>query len=299
MMSSVVRRASFFVVALLLASTALPAVGQQLPYGQENELAIGSDEAFDLWPVDLKINGQVMMAGSAELPEGTVPFFLSLVRRRAGDDPIQIWHVSIGAMEGGPEWPADVNVQAIRFQGGQGLDMSGVHGLWLSAGGQRPAAARLPSPEILRELAGPLRDFVEQGGILFTEADTSPWMGAQACHPGGPNAFPQVAAGLGLVPECVVACPFDSADELPLLSALTISPRSVGVGIPPGGVVVLNGRKMRAYGKPGVLMLAGNTVEPVRRKVLRVATYGQRRINPYLQMIDLTAWRRDGREPRG
>ena len=84
MMSSVAWRASSFVVALLLAVAALPAVGQQLPSGQEREVDAGSDESFDLWPVDLKINGQVMMAGSAELPEGTVPFFLSRVRRRAG-----------------------------------------------------------------------------------------------------------------------------------------------------------------------------------------------------------------------
>ncbi|MCH2183040.1 MAG: Type 1 glutamine amidotransferase-like domain-containing protein [Mariniblastus sp.] len=294
MMCSGAWRKFSIVFVLLMVFAAPSAVGQEAESGQEPQAAARLDESFDVWPVDLKINGQVMMAGSAELPEGTIGFFLDRVRRRSGDAVPKVLQISLGAPATRLEWPDGVEADSIGFESDKPLDLDGVHGLWVTSSGSFDQPLSPLRSKVLQQLADPMREFIDQGGILFADAALSPWLGQMAFQPvDQAGKFPHVANGLNLVPDCLIGCRFEPAHERQMISALTLLPRRVGVGIPAGAIVVLNGRKMRAYGEPGLFYLPANADEPVRRRVLRVGALGQRRINPYRQLLDLTAWRRD------
>ncbi len=246
------------------------------------------DESFELWPVDLKINGQVMMAGSENLPEGTASHFLTMVKRRTLEGPLRVAQIALGQPVDGVRWPEQFEVESVSIETGQKIGTIDFKGVWLTHDG--PLGADGLSH--LKRLDEFLHAFIESGGILFADHEISPWLGQASFRLG--DRFPGVADGINLVPDCIIGSRFKSSDERQMLSALSVFPRSVGIGIPPDGLVVLNGRKMRVYGQsPGVFLLGANQWEPVRRKLLQVAELGQRRINPYLQLLDLTAWRRD------
>lgn len=282
MLHSLYPRSSCVLIAILLL-TGLTVIGQE-PNPQQG---VVFDEVFEMWPVDLKINGQIMLAGSEQLPEGTLEHFLKMVQRRSDQDPSKVVHVQLANPESDLEWPENVEVNRVTLTNEQDLDLAEVSGIWLTPGRQ------LTKQDVqqLNRLSDPLHAFIGRGGILLADQWVSPWLGQWNFRTG--ERLPMIEDGLNLVPDCVIGCGFQSEDEKQMLSVLSVSPRSIGIGVPAGGLVVLNGRKMRAYGeRPATFLMAANIEKPIRRKELRVSGLGQRRINPYLQMVDLTAWRR-------
>ena len=282
MLHSLYLRSSCVLIAILLLA-GMEVVGQD----QSPQQGVGFDEAFEMWPVDLKINGQIMLAGSKQLPEGTLEHFLRMVQRRSDREPSKVVHVQLANSESELEWPENVEVDRVTPTNEQDLDLAEVSGIWLTHG--RPLATQ--DVQQLNRLSDQLHAFIDRGGILLADQWVSPWLGQWNFRTG--DRLPIIDEGLNLVPDCVIGCGFQSEDEKQMLSVLSVSPRSIGVGVPAGGLVVLNGRKMRVYGeRPATFLTAANTEKPIRRKELRVSGLGQRRINPYLQMVDLTAWRR-------
>ena len=282
MLHSLYLRSSCVLIAVLLLA-GMEVVGQE----QNPQQVVGFDEVFEMWPVDLKINGQIMLAGSEQLPEGTLEHFLKMVQRRSDQDPCKVAHVQLANSGSELEWPENVEVTRVTPTKEQDLDLAEVSGIWLTHG--RPLAKQ--DVQQLNRISDQLHAFIGRGGILLADPWISPWLGRWNFKTG--DRLPIIDEGLNLVPDCVIGCGFQSEDEKQMLSALAVSPRSIGVGVPAGGLVVLNGRKMRAYGeRPATFLTAANTEKPIRRKELRVSGLGQRRINPYLQMVDLTAWRR-------
>ncbi|MCH2180189.1 MAG: hypothetical protein MK106_15450, partial [Mariniblastus sp.] len=267
--------------------------------GQESETPTGVsfDESFEMWPVDLSIKGTVILAGSSVLPEGTMDYFLTLANRRLGRRKIEqelpsIVHLSPAypsnnGAAGGVEWPEDYGVPMAKLSEIDNKILSNADGVWLTADGP------LTDVEAIRlaACAPQLTQFIGMGGVMFADSNIAPWLGALRLLPG--KRLPSAQDGLNLIPDCVLMTDFKARDEPQLLSLLSVAPRSVGVGIPAGGLLVLSGRKLRAYGeRSGTLLIAANLFEPVKRKELEVSVLGRRRLNPYRQMADLTAWRR-------
>ncbi len=105
---------------------------------------------------------------------------------------------------------------------------------------------------------------------------------------------PQVAAGWGCLPDCVLATGYTGAPTAKgrLLSVLASHPRTVGIGLAADTLLVLGGRKMRVVGQGGAtFMLMANERQPVRMQTI-VAQQSPRE-SPTQWLIDLTEWRRD------
>jgi cyanophycinase len=108
------------------------------------------------------------------------------------------------------------------------------------------------------------------------------------------NGLPQIAEGLDLVPDCVVAPQFEHtvAGKGQLLSILSAHPRCVGVGLESGTVAILRGRKIRVVGTgTATFLIASNERQPFRSHTLVERASSSR--DPERSLLDLTEWRRD------
>ncbi|MCP4811636.1 MAG: hypothetical protein GY888_03935, partial [Planctomycetaceae bacterium] len=121
MLHSLYLRSSSVLMAILLLA-GMEIVGQE----QDPQQGVGFDEAFEMWPVDLKINGQIMLAGSEQLPEGTLEHFLRMVQRRSDQDPSRVVHVPLANSETDLEWPENVEVNRVTPTIEQDLDLADV-----------------------------------------------------------------------------------------------------------------------------------------------------------------------------
>ena len=104
----------------------------------------------------------------------------------------------------------------------------------------------------------------------------------------------QEAVGLNLTPDCVIQTEFSGSadDQNHLLSVLTKHPRCVGIGLAPNSLLVLSGRKMRVAGKgTAKFFLAANDRDPLRTQTIRPGR-SRRSRNSNNALIDLTQWRR-------
>jgi cyanophycinase len=101
-------------------------------------------------------------------------------------------------------------------------------------------------------------------------------------------------AGLNLFPDSVLLCDFDEngASQADLLKAVTSHPRTVGIGMPRGVMLMLSGRKVTCYGSGhATFVLPGRDQGPPRIETISPA--GSRRQGPQDALLDLTEWRRD------
>lgn len=260
------------------------------------------DERFDLWPVDLKINGRIVLAG-----EGTS---LAAVKEA-------LQHSKQRNKSGAPDRAAllfDEDFSAARaaefshfFQRGSN-DPRCVTVARATAQIDQQLRELLPSCDILLwQCSHPFSDaqrdallavreafqsHLAAGGTIIALGSTAKLMSAY-CH-AGPEEQAPLAEGLDLVPDCVIDAGYNDEgdDRHRLLSALALRPRCVGIGIGKDAVVVLSGRRLRVAGKgKATALLMANERDPLR--IRSIARQASPRQPPEAYLIDLTQWRRE------
>ncbi len=250
------------------------------------------DEQFDHWPIDLKINGTLVVGdGLADVSvlKNAVP--------RGKDAKVAL------LTDAEPE--AAVVEQFKTAFGGEGdsLSISQINGdlagqledvckkcqvvCWHST----KAPGELPA-EALSRICSVCNKQIADGGSIIALGPAAKQFASRYFT--AAEKAQAVREGLGIAPDCVIELNYDHAgDARPrMLSALAAYPRSVGIGIEKGSAMVLRGRKIRVVGNgTATFMLMANERQP-----LRVQTIGQQsstRQRPDQYLVDLTEWRRD------
>ena len=247
------------------------------------------DEQFDNWPLDLKINGKVIVAG--EVASASVAAKLI----RESDRKKKVAVVSAGTID------LDKPKFEKLFADAKALDFSAVpktkedleallsdHDVvvFVSEG---PLSE--PVAGVVREAKEAFAKFLDGGKTLVMLGDASE-MVAQSYFE-VEDASPPVLTGLDLLADCVLETNFDGeADQKRLLSILNNQPRSVGIGLDKNTAMVLSGRRIKVAGKGrATFILKGNERQTPR--IRAIASTGRRSENV---MLDLPQWRIDAIE---
>lgn len=267
-------------LALVLASTS---VGQTF------------DEKFDVWPVDLKINGRIIVDNGAQNFDGMERFFNLISKNtkvtffHASDskDPTELFAEmkarigENGTIERIPfdEFPTDKLKEALRA--------ADVVGIYAKAGFQAESKS-------LQKLKPDFDRFLNKQGSLIVNRSIAESLGNYVLKKADDGRRKQIEPGLNLIPDCVLLCGTEnwkpSKDDL--LKALAKHPRSVGVGLENATILMLSGRKMTCYGEgTATFVLPANSHTPLRVQTIMSGQTPGRRITRYL--LDLTEWRRD------
>jgi len=243
------------------------------------------DEKMEHWPLDLKINGQILVASDLD----DVSVLKELLGERLFDrDALLLF---------------DADTKTARSDAVRGL-----FGEKAKVGLLKSLSELKQWPSlVLVHTTGALSD-TERKTILSAKASFEKLIadgGALAVlgsaaelvsrfHFESDDVQPHAMPGLNLMPDCVLECGFDGvADQRRVLSILAARPRCVGVGLEPQTALVLSGRRMRVAGKGGAtFVLMANDRDPVRVRSIRQMT--SQRIADYEDvLLDLTQWRRD------
>lgn len=259
------------------------------------------DEKFELWPTDLKIRGTVIACADGVVPEEIPELFL----RSAGGEDAVIAVVQLGTPEIDvqPFTSAARQVKRCVFDAAETVaaeraaelaeamaEATGVLILDANGGAEAGEAVR-------QGYAAALRRVVDAGGVVCAIGAAATELAEQRCTHDATT--PSLCAGLQLIPDSVFFDASQIAEEPVdrMLDALTATPTSVGIAIPHDTAIVLEGRKIRVYGAGRAsFVLAANERQPAR--VLHVGAVRKGRFDPYRDIVDLTAWRRDALERR-
>jgi cyanophycinase len=259
------------------------------------------DERFDDWPTDLKIKGRIVVAGDLRDPA----ILRDVLRPRDGTAAARDAKVSL-FVDCEPD-----DALVARYQSA-----------FEDAEAQRPPIeVERASAEIAEQLARlfkdcdvfcwhssqPLADMqrdvllgarplfqahLDRGGTIVAIGPAAKLMSAQYLTAKEEPA--NSAAGLSLIPDCVIETDYDDAGagRGRLLSVLATHPRYVGIGVERGAAIVLSGRKMWATGDGrATFLLMANEHLPLR--VQTIARPASPQQPPEDWLIDLTEWRRD------
>lgn len=261
------------------------------------------DESFELWPVDLKINGTVIAGGGSELPNQAAELLLAVsIRAEAPVVRVQLPKVrNKSNAETTAKFDELENHQVLELLKLSDLkDASAVAKLdsavviWL----QTELVLGEVSRNILTQLLPVLKEAVDRGALVCVNGPAIEYFGKlmMMASEGSSISFHD---GGDLVFDSVIKAGYrEESDRPALLSMLSANPSCVGIGVEPNACIVLSGRKIRVLGDgAAVFALAANGTKPVRIQVLRQAE--SRRANPYETIVDLTAWRRDAIERMG
>ncbi len=259
------------------------------------------DEKFDLWPTDLKINGTVIACADGEVPSELAPLFQQasggeqavLVVVRFGDE-----HADFQAFTSVAQQIKQYNFKVAEPPTAKQLaalleDMADATGVLILGASDAEAQGDVGGLSYVAAV----RRMVDAGGVVCAMgAGAMRLADQQSTGDDGPSAL---RAGWQLLPDSVLFDASRFADDPvePMLASLAASPRSVGIAIPPATAIVLEGRKIRVYGQgKASFVLAANERQPAR--VQHVGAIRRGRFDPYRDIIDLTAWRRDALERR-
>lgn len=242
-----------------------------------------------IWPDDLRIRGHVIVCGKGQASAKVSRQFLRLASAEANIVAIFLGKPKADLADLNESF-ADAKEFALFQLASNSSEippslirtLESATGVWISANPDDNWHA-----DLLDKLKPHLENRIEAGHVVLLE-------GAVACCAGSQHAHQvdggvEIRSGLNLLPDCVV-----STDEngVANLAALAMDPRSVSVKIPSDTAIVLSGRKIRTLGEGEVeFRLMANDQKPFR--VLAVPEPQGRNLNPYRELIDLTAWRRD------
>ncbi len=245
------------------------------------------DEKFEHWPVDLKINGRIVVAGQLDDFDLIKGAFTKSQRTQnttilIDDATEQKTQDSLQAV-----FEDNPNVMVVKSDGTSKQFESILNAsefvLWYGTAPLKPSVIRAAT-----ESQNSFSKFINDGKTLVVIGSPAEIVSEFYLPVEGIGE----AAGLNLTPDCVIETNFsDSADDRNrLLSVLTAHPRCVGVGLEPNSLLALSGRKAQVVGK-GVakFFLSANDREPARTHTIHA---GKSR-NPENTRIDLTQWRRD------
>lgn len=260
------------------------------------------DESFELWPVDLKINGTVIAGGGSELPIQAAELLLA-VSSRAEAPVIRVQLLKVRNKSN-----AKTTAKFDEFENHQVLELlkpsdlkdasavaklDSAEVIWL----QTESVLGEASQNMLPQLLPVLKEAVDRGALVCVNGPAIEYFGKlMMASKGSSISFPE---GGDLVFDSVIKAGYrEESDRPALLSVLSTNPSCVGIGVERNACIVLSGRKIRVLGDgAAVFALAANETKPVRIQVLRQAE--PRLDNPYKTIVDLTAWRRDAIERMG
>ena len=254
-------------------------------------MASADDPKFEHWPVDLKINGTIIVAGSLsdfDLIKDTLPASKRKQKTTIliDDSTDQETQDSLQSIFGDNKDVGIVKTDGTAKQFESILQASQCV-LWH---GTTPLTESLTKATTDSQSA--FVKFIDDGKTLVVIG--SPAEVVSEFYLPSTEDQSQEAIGLNLAPDCVIETEFSGSadDQNHLLRVLTKHPRCVGVGLAPNSLLVLSGRKMRVTGKgTAKFFLAANDRDRLQAQTIRPGR-GRRSRNLDSTLIDLTQWRR-------
>lgn len=260
------------------------------------------NEDFSIWPVDIKINGTVIVCAGPEIQPSITQTFVTAGKDDKGSF-IAIWFddgfdskpfqdlldrdnpmKQFGDQQRLPTDPKSAQRQSLEES------LRTATGVLLIS--SKPLSSN--SNTMLTELGDLLHMTIERGGVVCG-------IGPVVEHFGKFRLVPQkdtdvVSKVLNLLPDCIAARDMEYPEEKTIIDVAvekeTECRRSVGIEIPTNTAAILRNRKFRTFGSDKVTFsIAANDRQP--RRVQRLGEVKSRRANPYNSVVDLTAWRRD------
>ena len=247
------------------------------------------DEKFEHWPVDLKINGQVIVAG--ELDSAT--FLADLIREPDRKKKVVVVGIS-------PEDDAKplfdelfVKSKSLEFlptpkTARDFQTLLRVHDIFVWHSEKPPSDS---DSNVVHETKTAFDKFLADGKTLVALGGVSEIVAQTYFET--EDAQPPALKGLNLLPDCVLEKNFDgAADQKRLLTILANKPRSVGIGLDRNTALILSGRRFRVAGEGrATFILKSSDRQPPRIQSLAEAS--NRRRPSQTVLLDLTQWRRD------
>ena len=137
-------------------------------------------------------------------------------------------------------------------------------------------------------------EFLANGHTLVTDASVAKLLGRVVVPQSSSTETITAEPGLNLLPDCLLVCEFDGQDasQENLLNQVTAHPRSVGIGLEGQTLLVLSGRRIACYGNgKATFILAAHGKQPPR--IESIVPRRSRRQSPQEYLLDLTQWRRE------
>ena len=253
-------------------------------------IAWADDPKFEHWPIDLKINGTIVVAGSLS-DFGLIKTALPKLQQKqkttilTGNSTDQKTQNSLRSI-----FDDDQNVEILKVDGTTKQFSSVLQTskcvLWHNAD---PLTASLT--KVASDCQSAFAEFIDDGNTLVVIG--SPAEIVSKFYLPSAQGQPETA-GLNLTPDCVIETEFSGSgnDRDRLLRVLTDHPRCVGVGLEFNSVLILSGRKLFVLGKgTAKFFLAASEQKPVRTQTIRSAL-ARRSRDPNSVTVDLTQWRR-------
>lgn len=250
------------------------------------------DEQFSHWPVDLTIHGRVLVDNGVTDWQDSQP----LLERLARDKSVSCFRHDAAAAANPL---ADALKEAVGEDGHFEITSFAAFP-WEELKAALESAnliviqfgeARAVDLASLQKLKPQIDQFLVKGGALLVDTAVGRLLGKYAL-PNGPSG--QIEPGLNLIPDSLLVCDFDDQEpsRAQLLRATATHPRTVGIGLQHGAMLMLSGRKMMCHGSGhATFVLAGPDRTPPR--VQTVSSSRPRPLAPTESLLDLTEWRRD------
>ena len=268
------------VVVVIVALWATTAAAQQF------------DEQFSHWPVELKINGRILIDNDVQDWGDSQPVLDRVARNNSvvcfRRDTASSMNPLADALQ--EAVGAEGRLQIIPFTD-LPLDELKWTLSWASVvvlQSREDLAADLAS---LLKLKPQFDQFLANGRTLIVDKSVARLLGKVVMRSGPPQGSD---LGLNLFPDSALLCDFDDegSSKADLLKAVTNHPRTVGVGLKRGAMLMLSGRKVTCHGSgQATFVLAGRDQTPAR--IVTIAPARSPRQAPQESLLDLTEWRRD------
>lgn len=257
------------------------------------------NEKFDHWPIDLKINGTVIIANdlsdpsvvsracrrfspSTEKPEDKIPAVLFTnqdpEKLKLADDPF----LSVFAEDSAKFGLADLDTSQVKSS----LKKQGIAVLHLDQ------KCQFTETQVAK-LAEVLHDFLNRQGVVVASRFSAGWLSRYRTSGDLQNLV--IQPGLNLVPDTVLETDVQKGiGERRVRATLAAHPRSVGIAISGNTCLVLQGRKMFTFETgEAKFMLAANERLPQRNHLIGAKRTRSNRYDFEYNLVDLTEWRRD------
>ncbi len=241
------------------------------------------DERFDDWPVDLKINGTIIVASS------DAAFANFLTQTKAKNDELRLVLFTNQAETDSLVPALTALFQSVSVKSfDAGLDSQ--ESFDVIAWHDSRQAKDIPASERSR-LQSAFESHIKNGKTVFVIGPQSKLLSETFISSTTSN-HPAVEAGMNLLPDCVLETDFvEPHSREQILSVLASHPRSVGIGLDQDMMLVFSGRKILVVGsRTATLFLSGTEHLPIRTQSISERQLGEQ---PDEWLVDLTEWRRD------
>ncbi|MEI8379963.1 MAG: cyanophycinase [Planctomycetota bacterium] len=268
------------VVALIVAIAATDSAAQ--PF----------DEVYSDWPVQLKINGRIVIDNGFSDWGDSKQLLVSIAR----DNSVVFFHRGV---DGSANPLAEALISTVGDEGyfqSKSFTTLPITELketfsWASVVVIQSRQEQGSDLASLLKLKPQLDEFLARGQTLVVDTAVARLLG-RIVMPTEPST--EGAVGLNLVPDSMLQCDFGEQNDSKgrMLDVVTNHPRTVGIGLPRGVILLFAGRKLTCHGSGQItFVLAGCDHSPPRIESLNPEN--PRRIGTPETLVDLTEWRRD------